>query len=273
MDNPLFNDDFKAAFLAAQERIAEREAPLKAQINEEVAEIMKQVNAERAAAAGEDAEAKAEAEVNERRVPAEEKVEGGELAEQWAAPLDNPLFNDDFKAAFLAAQERIAEREAPMKAKINEEVAEIMKQVNAERDAAARGEPMPTDPIASRPPSAAGDVFDAMTGVGATLDDLGAAFAATPPINPVAASSAVSGLDASALDVDVLVQMRKTAEDSLRGLTNTLGVIENAAKAQRMQIERLDYLLEKARKEARYREAERMVQERKRAEDSGQEKR
>ena len=68
--------------------------------------------------------------------PAEEWTnsnDGFDEGEAMRGALDNPLFNDNFKKAFLEAQERLAEEQAPMKAQIKAEVDEIMKQVEAER--------------------------------------------------------------------------------------------------------------------------------------------
>ena len=56
-----------------------------------------------------------------------------------AGPADdgmtgNPLFTPDFKKAFMEAQERIEAREAPDRARIDAEVAEIMARVETERE-------------------------------------------------------------------------------------------------------------------------------------------
>ena len=98
------------------------------------------------------------------RVEAEEQKRLSEVEEEFVSTgaLDNPLFNEQFKRTFLEAQARIKEKEAPMRAKINAEVEEIMRRVNAEREAAARGETLgggaverddensPPPPMASR---------------------------------------------------------------------------------------------------------------------------
>ena len=59
--------------------------------------------------------------------------------------LDNPIFNDNFKKAFMDAQERIADEQGPMKAQIRAEVDEIMKQVQNERTVDALESALPLE--------------------------------------------------------------------------------------------------------------------------------
>ena len=170
-----------------------------------------------------------------------------DLSEEYAAALDNPLFNDDFRRAFMDAQRRIAEREAPMKAKIDAEVAEIMKQVNAERAAAARGEPPPQP--ATPPPSTVQVPSTAPTP------------ARAPPtaFNPLLDL----GLETVELDTEVLGQMKQSSEDNLNNLMNVLAGIENAVRSERIQLDRINFAIEKAKRQARYAEAERISRQRK----------
>jgi hypothetical protein len=65
---------------------------------------------------------------------------GGDDDDDAPEGLDNPLFNADFKKTFLEAQVRLEAKQAPMKAKVDADVAEIMARVNAERAAAKASE-------------------------------------------------------------------------------------------------------------------------------------
>ena len=110
--NPLFTPDFKKAFMEAQERIEAREAPDRARIDAEVAEIMARVETER----------ELESQLPEDDEPPEPEPSSPSVArerveEEYGGALNNPLFTPEFKEAFIQAQERIAEREAPMRAK------------------------------------------------------------------------------------------------------------------------------------------------------------
>ena len=141
LDNPIFNDNFKKAFLDAQERIADEQGPMKAQIRAEVDEIMKQVQNERTVDALESAlPLEEEEEVAQEVAQVQKELVEKEIASTYADALDNPLFTDNFKQAFIEAQARLKEEQAPMREKIDEEVAAIMRQVHAEREAEARGE-------------------------------------------------------------------------------------------------------------------------------------
>ena len=71
-------------------------------------------------------------------------------------------------------------------------------------------------------------------------------------------------------EVDVLGQMKQTSEDNLQNLFNTLAGIESAIRAERMQLERINFAVDKALKTARYEEAERIVQERKNQQQNDQ---
>ena len=64
-------------------------------------------------------------------------------------------------------------------------------------------------------------------------------------------------------EVDVLGQMKQTSEDNLQNLYTTLAGIETAIRAEQMQLERINFAVDRALKMSRYAEAERVVQERK----------
>lgn len=243
--NPLFTPDFKKAFMEAQERIEAREAPDRARIDAEVAEIMARVETERELEAQlpEDDE-HSEAEPSSPSA-ARERVE-----EEYGGALNNPLFTPEFKEAFLQAQERIAEREAPMRAKIAAEVDEIMARVNAERAAAARGEPPPPPPQQPQEPQ----------------PPLGSAPTPAPTPTPAPAPTPTS----SSGDVDVLRQMRKSSVEQIDRLRAAMAGLEAAALAEQMQLQRIEFALEKAAREARYAEADRVARERRERMERGE---
>lgn len=233
--NPLFTPDFKKAFMEAQERIEAREAPDRARIDAEVAEIMARVETER----------ELESQLPEDDEPPEPEPSSPSAArerveEEYGGALNNPLFTPEFKEAFIQAQERIAEREAPMRAKIKAEVDEIMAQVNAERAAAARGEPPPTPPEQPQEPQ----------------PPLGSAPTPTPPPPPTPTPTP------SSADVDVLRQMRQTSVEQIDRLRAAMSGLEAAALAEQMQLQRIEFALEKAARDARYAKADRVARER-----------
>ena len=278
----LFTPEFSAAFRAAQERLDAKEAapPERARINDEVAQIMARVEAERELEAAlpvdDDEDANREAAKNQKLQ---------EVEERFSEKLDNPLFTPAFKRAFIEAQERIAERNAPMMAKINDEVADIMAQVKAEREAVERGEQVDT----SRPLRAGGGDLGPGTGpegpdstaesteVDDTLDTLGSLFGGAldpsvqkkPPSPPLAPSS--SPPPPASPDTEVLLQMKQSSEAQIDRLRASLSAIEGAVLAEQMQLQRIEFAIEKAAREARYAEADRVARERReRAEGEGE---
>ena len=272
----LFTPEFSAAFRAAQERLDAKEAasPERARIDDEVAQIMARVEAERELEAAlpvdDDANEKREAEKNQKLQ---------EVEARFGEKLDNPLFTPAFKQAFIEAQERIAERNAPMMAKINDEVADIMAQVKAEREAAERGESVDT----SRPLRAGGGDLGpgpaeiASTEVDDTLGSLGSLFGGAldpsvpkrPPAPPLAPSPCPP--PPAPPDAEVLLQMKQSSQAQIDRLQASLAAIEGAVLAEQMQLQRIEFAIAKAAREARYAEADRVARERReRAEGEGE---
>ena len=270
LDNPLFNDNFKKAFLEAQERLSEEQAPMKAQIKAEVDEIMKQVEAERKVEELESAlPLEEEEEVAQEAAQVEAEKAREEVAITYADALDNPLFNDDFKKAFIEAQARLKEEQAPMRAKINAEVEEIMRQVNAEREAEARGEtytPSADDPLRSL------DAFaGAMSGAGGGGGGGAAArkpqsppSTPPPPSRDEMAAAAARGLAGGETPVDagILSEMLSASDSQLGSLRSALAGVEKALRAEAIQNQRIRLAMDKAKKMARYAEADRIAAER-----------
>ena len=264
LDNPLFNDNFKKAFLEAQERLSEEQAPMKAQIKAEVDEIMKQVEAERKVEELESAlPLEEEEEVAQEAAQVEAEKAREEVAITYADALDNPLFNDDFKKAFIEAQARLEEEQAPMRAKINAEVEEIMRQVNAEREAEARGETY--TPSADDPLGALDAFAGAMSGGGAAARTPQAP-PSTPPLmsRDEMAAAAARGLAGGETPVDagILSEMLSASDSQLGSLRSALAGVEKALRAEAIQNQRIRLAMDKAKKMARYAEADRIAAER-----------
>ena len=112
-----------------------------------------------------------------------------------------------------------------------------MAQVNAERAAAARGEPPPTPPQQPQEPQ----------------PPLGSAPTPTPPPLPTPTPTP------SSADVDVLRQMRQTSVEQIDRLRAAMSGLEAAALAEQMQLQRIEFALEKAARDARYAEADRVA--------------
>jgi hypothetical protein len=198
------------------------------------------------------------------------------VEEAYAAKLDNPLFTPEFKQAFIEAQERIAERNAPMMAKINDEVKDIMAQVEAEREAAARGENVDKSrPLRARGGDAgdAGDAADARAGPGpaeissseidSTLGSLfGGALDPSVPRKPPAPLPVAPPPPAASPDAEVLLQMKQVSQAQIDRLQASLAAIEGAVLAEQMQLQRIEFAIAKAAREARYAEADRVARER-----------
>jgi len=264
----LFTPEFSAAFRAAQERLEAKEAssPERARINDEVAQIIARVEAEREL----EAALPVEDDTIDEQAEAAKSEKRQEVEEAYAAKLDNPLFTPEFKQAFIEAQERIAERNAPMMAKINDEVQDIMAQVEAEREAAARGETVDKSrPLRAR----GGDAGDARAGPGpaeissseidSTLGSLfGGALDPSVPRKPPAPLPVAPPPPAASPDAEVLLQMKQVSQAQIDRLQATLAAIEGAVLAEQMQLQRIEFAIAKAAREARYAEADRVARER-----------
>jgi hypothetical protein len=265
----LFTPEFSAAFRAAQERLEAKEAsdPERARINDEVAQIIARVEAERELEAALPVEDDA---IDEQAISAAKSEKRQEVEEAFGEKLDNPLFTPEFKQAFIEAQERIAERNAPMMAKINDEVKDIMAQVEAEREAAARGENVDKSrPLRAR----GGDAGDARAGPGpaeissseidSTLGSLfGGALDPSVPRKPPAPLPVAPPPPAASPDAEVLLQMKQVSQAQIDRLQASLAAIEGAVLAEQMQLQRIEFAIAKAAREARYAEADRVARER-----------
>ena len=152
-----------------------------------------------------------------------------------------------------------------MRAKINAEVEEIMRQVNAEREAEARGEtytPSVDDPLGAL------DAFAGAMSGGAGGGAGGGAARKPPPSAPPLASrgeTAGGGLLAGGeapVDVGILNEMLSASESQLGSLRSALAGVEKALRAEAIQNQRIRLAIDKAEKMARYAEADRIAAER-----------
>ena len=266
LDNPIFNDNFKKAFMEAQERIADDQAPMKAQIRAEVDEIMKQVQNERTVDALESAlPLEEEEEVAQEVAQVQKELVEKEIASTYADALDNPLFTDNFKQAFIEAQARLKEEQAPMREKIDEEVAAIMRQVHAEREAEARGETYTQtaddtlgalDAFAGAMSGASqpgADIFDGRPNANANANQ---SFKSPPPRIESTQTESLP------LDADILGEMLSASDAQLGSLRSALAPLEKALRSEIMQNRRIRIAIDKAQRTARYAEADRIAAER-----------
>ena len=268
LDNPIFNDNFKKAFMDAQERIADEQGPMKAQIRAEVDAIMKQVQNERTVDALESAlPLEEEEEVAQEVAQVQKELVEKEIASTYADALDNPLFTDNFKQAFIEAQARLKEEQAPMREKIDEEVAAIMRQVHAEREAEARGETYTQtadDPLgaldafagamsgASQPGA---DTFDGRPDANANAN-ANQSFKSPPPRIESTQTESLP------LDADILGEMLSASDAQLGSLRSALAPLEKALRSEIIQNRRIRIAIDKAQRTARYAEADRIAAER-----------
>lgn len=266
LDNPIFNDNFKKAFMEAQERIADDQAPMKAQIRAEVDEIMKQVQNERTVDALESAlPLEEEEEVAQEVAQVQKELVEKEIASTYADALDNPLFTDNFKQAFIEAQARLKEEQAPMREKIDEEVAAIMRQVHAEREAEARGETYTQtaddtlgalDAFAGAMSGASqpgADIFDGRPNANANANQ---SFKSPPPRIESTQTESLP------LDADILGEMLSASDAQLGSLRSALAPLEKALRSEIIQNRRIRIAIDKAQRTARYAEADRIAAER-----------
>ena len=155
-----------------------------------------------------------------------------------------------------------------MRAKINAEVEEIMRQVNAEREAEARGETY--TPSADDPLRALDAFAGAMSGAGGG----GGGAAARKPQPPLStpplvsrdemAAAAAAGLAGgeAPVDVSILNEMLSASDGQLGSLRSALAGVEKALRAEAIQNQRIRLAIDKAKKMARYAEADRIAAER-----------
>ena len=269
--NPLFTPEFVRAFTEAQDRIQERAAPDRERISEEVAQILERVGTERDLEELLPEEEPASPE-DIARVEAEEQKRLSEVEEEFVSTgaLDNPLFNEQFKRTFLEAQARIKEKEAPMRAKINAEVEEIMRRVNAEREAAARGETLGGGPSSATtrtppPPPIPPRIRIRETPFARSIRTRSRL--RTPDTTPPRPSPPPP-LPRNKRDLPpprtrtTFARCGGAARRRWRSSARRSRGVERALRAETTQLRRIDLAIEKAAREARYAEAEKVARER-----------
>ena len=271
----LFTPEFAAAFREAQTRLDEKQAnsPERQRIDQEVAKILQRVETERnleGLLPGEEAGDRVDGE------DADEKNGSGkknQIQDQFGDGLNNPLFSDKFKLAFIESQDRLEKKNAPMMAKISDEVAEIMKQVNEERAARERGEvvdtskPLGKSSVEKQPQS---DVVDALGSLFGEAPSPSFRESIQRPPGAQSPTSSYGQLPSTGLpgaDPSVLAEMRISSQTQLKRLQQSLVDAEQAVLAEQMQLQRIDFAVKKLQRPARYAEADRVAMERRDAED------
>ena len=193
-------------------------------------------------------------------------IEGGDAVDDDALLVDaaeNPYFNDAFREALEEARRRQSEERMRNKAKIDDEVSQIMAKVRAERAmrAAAMGqtveeggeggsepaketEPEPVTPAAEAPPTPS-----------------------SPPQRPMVQSTPTQVVSGDSQFTDLLerhiLEMTETSKNNIAKLTNAKAAVEESLANERVQLARLEMLMDRVKKESRYRRADEALRRRK----------
>ena len=181
--------------------------------------------------------------------PRAAEAAGEDIDDLVAAADDSPYFNDAFREALAGAQARQREERARAKEKIDSEVALIMERVKAERamKAAAAEKPRETETAVEAATVEATVETEAETATEAP------ASAAAAEVDDVAAAK-TSSLDADfvrLLERDLL-EMQECSKESISDLTNARERVNQSIANEKRQLARLDILLDRVRREARY---------------------
>ena len=185
--------------------------------------------------------------------PRAAEAAGEDIEDLVAAAEDSPYFNDAFREALAGAQARQRAERAREKEKIDSEVALIMERVKAERAMKAKS----AEKKSAEKPAVEEAVEEAAA---ETAAETAAKTAAEAPAS--AAASEVEDSAAaipSSLDADFvrllerdLMEMRECSKESISDLTNARERVNQSIANEKRQLARLDILLDRVRREARY---------------------
>lgn len=174
-----------------------------------------------------------------------------------AAAETSPYFNDAFRDALAGAQARMRAERAAEKEKIDEEVAVIMQRVRAERAMNAASAKKPEEAPSATP------VEEEEEG---RIDDAVEARNAPEPTPEVVVDDAPpSSMSAELTDVleRELLELRRTTRQSVAALKEARAAVDASLENENRQLSRLEMLLDRVRREARYSRAERAVRNKK----------
>jgi len=162
----------------------------------------------------------------------------------------SPFFSDAFRAAFEDAQGRIAESKKEETAKINAEVEEIMERVRAQR----AGKEVP-------PRALAPDIVLETASVPTTPTAVSTP-AAVETVIAKSSAPAIADPEFTDLIERHLLEMKRTSESQLRQLSVALAQIEKSIAGEKAQLARVETLISKVKREARYRRADEIIRAR-----------
>ena len=180
--------------------------------------------------------------------PRAAEAAGEDIEDLVAAAEDSPYFNDAFREALAGAQARQRAERAREKEKIDSEVALIMERVKAERAMKAKSAEKKS---AEKPRE---------TAVEEAVEEAAAETAAEAPASAAAAEVEDSAAAIpSSLDADFvrllerdLMEMQECSKESISDLTNARERVNQSIANEKRQLARLDILLDRVRREARY---------------------
>ena len=184
--------------------------------------------------------------------PRAAEAAGEDIEDLVAAAEDSPYFNDAFREALAGAQARQRAERAREKEKIDSEVALIMERVKAERAMKAKSAEKKS---AEKPRE---------TAVEEAVEEAAAETAAETAAEAPASAAAAEVEDSAAaipssLDADFvrllerdLMEMQECSKESISDLTNARERVNQSIANEKRQLARLDILLDRVRREARY---------------------
>jgi len=169
-----------------------------------------------------------------------------------ASAETSPYFNDAFREALAGAQERMRAERRAEKEKIDEEVAVIMQRVRAERAMNAASAKKPEAPPATTTP-----VEEEEEG---RIDAVEERHAPEPTPEPVFddAPPSMSAELTDALERE-LVELQRTTRRSIAALKEARAAVNASLENENRQLSRLEMIIDRVRREARYSRAERAV--------------
>ena len=187
--------------------------------------------------------------------PRAAEAAGEDIEDLVAAAEDSPYFNDAFREALAGAQKRMGEERRAEMEKIDEEVAVIMQRVRAER---AMNAESAKKPEASEAPSAT----PAEEKEEARMD---AEEEKTREPTPEPVFDDPPAMSAEMTDVleRELLEMHAETRRSVAALADARAKVDASLANEKRQLSRLEMLLDRVRREARYSRAERAVRKKK----------
>ena len=185
--------------------------------------------------------------------PRAAEAAGEDIEDLVAAAEDSPYFNDAFREALAGAQARQRAERARAKEKIDSEVALIMERVKAERAMKAKSAEKKSaeKPAVEEAVEAAAAEAAAETAAETAAEAPASAAAAEVEDSAAAIPSSLDADFVRLLERD-LMEMQECSKESISDLTNARERVNQSIANEKRQLARLDILLDRVRREARY---------------------